>query len=143
MTGDESGFGEFLHGTAAGQCAVVGALVIALHRNGVMPLKSYTDVLHQLWRDMPEDVAVGEAGAVIERMLVFLEAESATDQPSDKSDKKQEISATPNPSGKVDGAAKPAANSSTDGQRAPRIPLIPPWKSDKSDAFSLLKSQFS
>lgn len=73
MTGDVTGLGEYLHEVTQGQCAVVAALVMALHESGVLPKDRYRDALHRLWRGMPEEEAAGEAGAVIERVLDILD----------------------------------------------------------------------
>ena len=60
-----------------GQCTLVAALVIALHENGVLPQDIYSDVLQRLWSNMPEEEAIGEAGAVIEQVLDLLAARAA------------------------------------------------------------------
>lgn len=72
MSNDVSGIGELALEMESGQCAVMAALVIALHENGVLPLAQYCNVLHRLWVEMPEEKATGEGGAVIERMLELL-----------------------------------------------------------------------
>lgn len=82
MSSDVSGIDDYAYETAAGQCAIVAALVIALHENGVLPLGRYSDTLHRLWMEMPEDEAVGEAGAVVERVLDLLAARACTAYPS-------------------------------------------------------------
>lgn len=75
------------HEMATGHCAVLAALVIALDESGVMPKEVYSDALHRLWQDMPEDEAIGEAGAVIERVLDMLESPGGSgSQSDDKSD---------------------------------------------------------
>jgi hypothetical protein len=56
----------------AGQCAIVAASIVALHDNSVLPKHRYCDALHRFCIGMPEEEAVGEAGAVIERMLDLL-----------------------------------------------------------------------
>lgn len=73
---------DYAYQSAAGQCATVAALVIALQENGVLPLGRYSDALHRLWLEMPEDEAVGESGAVVERVLDLLAAHASTAYPS-------------------------------------------------------------
>ena len=84
MNGAITGNGEFAYEMKAGQCAVVAALVIALHEVGVLPRTTYCDVLQRLWADMPEDEAVGEAGAVIERVLDLFSAPALGSQPKQR-----------------------------------------------------------
>lgn len=74
MSNDTPGIDDCAGEMAAGQCEIVAALVLALHESGVLPQNSYSDTLHRLWTRMPEEEAVGEAGAVIERMLDLLSA---------------------------------------------------------------------
>ena len=78
-----------------GQCTVVAALVIALHENGVLPQNSYSDALQRLWSRMPEEEAIGEAGAVIEQMLDLLAAREATPFSSDRSEPRPHSPAPP------------------------------------------------
>ncbi len=56
----------------AGQCAIVAALIMELDESGVLPKDKYNDALRRLWIQMPEEEAVGEAGAVIDRLLDLL-----------------------------------------------------------------------
>ena len=56
----------------AGLCAAVAALAIALDRAGSLPTARYRETLERLWLAMPEIDAVGDAGAVIERILNHL-----------------------------------------------------------------------
>ncbi len=72
MSIDTTGIREHVREATEGQCAVVAALVIALHEAGVLPQDKYTNTLHRLWISMPEGEAVGEAGAAIERVLDLL-----------------------------------------------------------------------
>ena len=65
---------EYPYEMMQGHCATVAALVIALDECGVVPKNRYTDVLHRLWQEMPEEEAVGEAGTVIERVLDEVQA---------------------------------------------------------------------
>lgn len=55
--------------TALCSNAVVTALVRALDDSGVLPVEAYRDTLERIWIDMPEEQALGEAGAMIEQML--------------------------------------------------------------------------
>ncbi len=54
------------------------ALVLALHESGVLPFERYRETLHRVWAKMPEEAALGEAGAVIERVLDLLGARAET-----------------------------------------------------------------
>lgn len=83
MNEDRSGMSEHVREIADGQNAIVLALVVALHDSGVLRRDSYCDALQRLWAEMPDEAAIGEAGAVIDRML---EALAATALPSDLSD---------------------------------------------------------
>ena len=78
-----------------GQCTVMAALVIALHENGVLPKDSYSDVLQRLWSRMPEDEAIGEAGAVIERMIDFLSVRAVAPFASGRADSRPHTLAPP------------------------------------------------
>lgn len=83
----DEGAGERL----AGYCATVAALVIALDESGVLEKNSYRDALDRLWLGMAEEEAVGEAGAVIERMLELLDAYPSGKCPSADAEEKREI----------------------------------------------------
>jgi len=78
----------------AGHCAAMAALVIALNEAGVLPNHGYRDVLHSLWLEMPEQQAVGEAGAVVERVLELVDTGVGAPYPSDDADRKREIATT-------------------------------------------------
>ena len=93
MSSDLSGFDDYAYETLAGQCAIVAALVIALHENGVLAQGRYSDALQRLWMEMPEREAVGEAGAVIERLLDLLDARASSACPSGDAEMKPRVSA--------------------------------------------------
>lgn len=76
--------------SAAGHSAVVSALVIALHENGVLHQDSYCRVLRRLWLQMPEEQAIGESGAVIENVLDLLAARALPAPPSANPEKRPE-----------------------------------------------------
>lgn len=78
-----------------GQCTVVAALVIALHENGVLPQGNYSAILQRLWSRMPEEQAVGKAGAIIEQMLDLLSARAFAAFPPGGAEPKPEISVPP------------------------------------------------
>lgn len=59
-----------------GNSAVVAALVMAMDEAGVLSSSRYRDLLNSLWVGMPREVALGDAGAVIEQMLDRIEIES-------------------------------------------------------------------
>lgn len=90
MNNYPSGTNKHIHELAAGNCAIVAALVIALHENGTLPQEKYRDVLQRLWVMMPEQEAVGEAGAVIEQLFDLLDTGTCTTPPSEKAGQKQE-----------------------------------------------------
>ena len=69
MTDSVPDIGEFAQDMQTAHCAVVAAVVIALHENGVLSRASYCDVLQPLWTEIPDDEALGEAGAMVERAL--------------------------------------------------------------------------
>ena len=73
MTGDVTGIGDYLHEVTEGQCAIVAALVMALHESGMVPKERYRGALLRLWRSMPDNDAAGEAGAMIERVFDILD----------------------------------------------------------------------
>jgi len=75
----------------AGYCATVAALVIALDESGVLAKNSYRDALDRLWFAMEDEEAVGEAGAVIERMLDSLDTHVSGNCPSADTEEKQDI----------------------------------------------------
>lgn len=73
-----------------GHCASVAALVIALDECGVVPRHRYCDALTRLWQEMPDDEAVGEAGAVIERVLELLGRDGGPAAPCAETEQKRE-----------------------------------------------------
>lgn len=74
------GIDERLAETMMGHCTTVVALVIALEKYGVIAREKYIDALHSLWQEMTEDDAVGEAGAVVERVLDLLDADTGSER---------------------------------------------------------------
>lgn len=68
-----SGIDDRADDMLAGHCATLAALIIALDGNGVLPKNKYEDALRRLWLEMPEEAALGDAGAVIERMFELLD----------------------------------------------------------------------
>lgn len=114
MASDASGIDQYVCEVAAGQSAIVAALVIALQESGILPQGRYSDVLHRLWGEMPEEEAVGEAGAVIERVLDLLGAGAGTAYPSDDTVRKQNISTFTRKAVNDDAIAQP-------------VPRYPPW----------------
>ena len=68
---------SYVQETVEGQCTIVAALVIAPEESGALPPDGYRKNLLRLWRAMPEQEAVGEAGAVIERVLDLLAAQGS------------------------------------------------------------------
>jgi hypothetical protein len=109
MSSDVSGVDKYVDGIMAGQCAVVAALVVALHEAGVLPKDEYAAALNRLWIGMPDEEAVGEAGAVIERVLDLLSARAYTADPSDDAAGEQAISARAGKPVIEDATARPAA----------------------------------
>ena len=69
MNNDEFGAREHVDELAAGQCAIVSALVITLDESGALPRQRFCDVLQRLWVEMPEEPALGAGGEIIERVL--------------------------------------------------------------------------
>ncbi len=108
MASDVSGIDEYVCEVAAGQCAIVAALVIALHENGILPQDRYGDVLRRLWSGMPEEEAVGEAGAVIERVLDLLSARAGVAYQVEDAEQKQKISTFARRAVNDDAIARPA-----------------------------------
>jgi len=90
MNNYQSGTSKHIHELAAGNCAIVAALVIALHENGILPQEKYRNVLQRLWVMMPEQEAVGEAGVVIEQLFDLLDTGTCTTPTSDKAGQNQE-----------------------------------------------------
>ena len=109
MSSDVNGVDEYVDGILAGQCAVVAALVVALHETGVLPKDEYAAALNRLWIGMPDEEAAGEAGAVIERVLDLLGARAYPADPSDDAAGEQAISARAEKPVIEDATARPAA----------------------------------
>jgi len=57
---------------AQGIAAALAALAVTLERNGALRRDQYSETLRKLWLAMPEEQALGEAGAVIEGLLSLL-----------------------------------------------------------------------
>lgn len=91
MSHDVSDIGRHGDEVVAGQCVIVAALIVALHENGVLPKDKYRDALQRVWIGMPEEEAVGEAGAVIDRLLDFLRAGADVVHQPDETAQDQEI----------------------------------------------------
>lgn len=140
MSSDMSGFDDYAYETVAGQCAVVAALVIALHDSGVMPLQRYNDALHQLWLEMPEQEAVGESGAVIERMLDLLAARAVTAVPPGDEERTRGIPAFARKPGNRDAMARPAPTPLKALLQALRRPGRQARRRDGRDRFSVSES---
>ena len=77
----------------AGHCAIVAALIVALHESGVLPKDNYHDALRRLWIQMPEEEAVGEAGAVIDRLLYLLRPRADVVRLPDETAEDQKVAA--------------------------------------------------
>ena len=78
MTTETAGIDPCAQDTKTGDCAIVAALVIALHDNGILSTHQYSSALERLWLAMPEEEAVGETGEVIEHMLEMVAARADT-----------------------------------------------------------------
>lgn len=81
MTSDLHGIAEYVSETAEGHATIIAALVLTLHKAGTLPLDSFRETLHQIRATMPENEAASETGAVIERMIDFLESEACSNHP--------------------------------------------------------------
>jgi hypothetical protein len=77
-----------------GMVAAVAALALALEQNGVLARDAYCDALRRLWDAMPEGEAVGESGAVIEKMLGLLDGDDARDAGSTDGVKRPPVAET-------------------------------------------------
>ena len=69
MSRDELGIRAHADETAAGLCAILAALVVALDENGVLPRRLYCEALRALWIEMPAAHALGAGGEMIEQVL--------------------------------------------------------------------------
>ena len=97
MSRDVLDIGKPVDEAVAGQCAIVAALVVALDESGVLPKDKYHDALRRLWIQMPEEEAVGEAGAVIDRLLDLLRPHADVVHLSDETAKDREVAAFRSP----------------------------------------------
>lgn len=95
MSSDLSATNDYVSETAAGQSAIVAALVIALNETGVLPMDKYADVLNRLWIRLPDEEAEGEAGAVIARVLDLLGTLAGSALPSGEAARGQPASTAP------------------------------------------------
>lgn len=82
MTSDLHGIAEYVSETAEGHATIIAALVLTLHKAGTLPLDAFRETLHQISATMPENEAASETGAVIERMIDFLESEARSNHPN-------------------------------------------------------------
>jgi hypothetical protein len=57
-----------------GIATALAALALAMEEKGALRKNDYSDTLRRLWDDMPEDEAVGESGAIIQKILDVLAA---------------------------------------------------------------------
>ncbi len=56
-----------------GLCASIAALVVALDEADALHRARYEDILKHFWVMLPDDLADGDAGAVIEQVLEFVD----------------------------------------------------------------------
>ena len=97
MNHDLSNIDKLHNEAVAGQCAIVAALVVALDESGVLPKDKYYDALRRIWIQMPEEEAVGEAGAVIDRLLDLLRPRTDVVRLPDETAEDQEVAAFRSP----------------------------------------------
>jgi hypothetical protein len=86
---------DFANELTAGHCAAVAALVIALDEFGILSKSHYSNILESLWEEMPDEVAVGEAGVVIERVLEHLRGGDGEAETTDTSAPVHDLRAGP------------------------------------------------
>jgi len=63
---------EYNEDSTSGIATALAALALALEEKGALRKSDYSDALRRLWNDMPEDEAVGESGAIIQKVLDVL-----------------------------------------------------------------------
>lgn len=63
---------EYNENNASGIATALAALALALEEKGAIRKSDYSEALRRLWDEMPEDEAVGESGAIIEKVLDVL-----------------------------------------------------------------------
>ena len=63
---------DYNEDSTSGIATALAALALALEEKGALRKSDYSDALHRLWDDLPEDEAVGESGAVIQKVLDVL-----------------------------------------------------------------------
>ena len=95
MNSDGFGIRDHAVGTAAGQIAIVAALVVVLDKNGIVPRQQYCDALHRLWSEMPEEQAMGAAGELVERVLDHIGVPLGRDEPALPGEPESELLAAP------------------------------------------------
>jgi len=82
MTSDLNGVAEYVSETAEGHTTIIAALVMTLHKVGTLPLDTFRENLNQIRNSMPEDEAACETGAVIDRMIDFLDSDACSNPPA-------------------------------------------------------------
>jgi hypothetical protein len=63
---------EYNEDSTSGIATALAALALAMEEKGALRKNDYSDALRRLWDDMPEDEAVGESGAIIQKVLDVL-----------------------------------------------------------------------
>jgi hypothetical protein len=63
---------EYNENNTSGIATALAALALALEEKGAIRKSDYSEALRRLWDEMPEDEAVGESGAIIEKVLDVL-----------------------------------------------------------------------
>lgn len=63
---------EYNENNTSGIATALAALALALEEKGAIRKSDYSEALRCLWDEMPEDEAVGESGAIIEKVLDVL-----------------------------------------------------------------------
>ncbi len=56
-----------------GLCASIAALIVALDEADALHRERYEDILKHFWVTLPDDLADGDAGAVIEQVLELVD----------------------------------------------------------------------
>ena len=60
-------------GMNTGLCASIAALIVALDEADALHRERYEDILKHFWVTLPDDLADGDAGAVIEEVLELVD----------------------------------------------------------------------
>jgi hypothetical protein len=63
---------DYNEDSTSGIATALAALALAMEEKGSLRKSDYSDALRRLWDDMPEDEAVGESGAIIQKILDVL-----------------------------------------------------------------------